>query len=85
MKNIHKIGIWVFILILIFILILSYQTWKQNITSCSCSKGKEGKTVKMGKEGMSIMNQELKDIVSKVTVIINTLNGMSNELNKLKD
>jgi archaellum component FlaC len=31
------------------------------------------------------MNQELKDIVSNITVIINTLNGMSNELNKLKD
>jgi hypothetical protein len=75
MKSIHKIAIIVFILIVVFILILSYQTWKQNASSCSCSK----------KEGMTVMNQELQEFLSHITVMINVLSGMSNELNKLRD
>jgi hypothetical protein len=75
MKNIHKIAIWIFILVVILILIFSYQTWKQNASSCSCRK----------KEGMTIINQELQEILSHITVMINVLSGMSNELNKLRD
>jgi regulator of replication initiation timing len=74
MKNIHKIGFLIFILIVSFIFILSYQSWKQNVSSCSCRK-----------EGMSVMNQQLQEVLSHITGMINVLNGMSNELNKLRD
>lgn len=67
--------LFVFLLFVIFLLILSYQTWKQNASSCSCNR----------KEGMSPMNQELQDVLSHITVMINVLSNMSNELNKLRD
>lgn len=73
--NKMRILFFVFLLVVLFIVILSYQTWKQNASSCSCNK----------KEGMTAMNQNIQDILSNITDMINVLNNISNEINKLRD
>ena len=73
--NKTRLLLFVFLLAVVLLVFLSYQTWKQDAPSCSCNK----------KEGMTVMNQQLQDIISHITVMINVLNGMVNELNKLRD
>jgi DNA repair ATPase RecN len=74
MNKIQILIILLFISFILFILFHSYQLWKQNMSSCSCRK-----------EGMTNINQELENVLSNITIIINTLSNMSNELNKLRD
>ena len=68
----NKIIVILFILSIIIILCAAYQSWKQNEKKCSC------------REGMTTKDMTT-EIMSRMTNIINTLNGMSNELNKIKD
>jgi len=73
----NKIIVILFILSIIIILCIAYQSWKQNEKKCSCSR--KGTYT----EGMTNIDMTT-EILSRMTNIINTLNGMSNELNKIK-
>jgi len=72
----NKIIVILFILSITIILCAAYQSWKQNEKKCSCRKAQV--------EGMTTKDMT-SEILARMTNNINTLNGMSNELNKIKD
>lgn len=72
----NKIIVLLCILSIIIILCIAYQSWIQNAKNCSCRKAKV--------EGMTTKDMT-SEIIARMTNIINTLNAMSNELNKIKD
>jgi hypothetical protein len=72
----NKIIVILCILSIIILLCIAYQSWKQNEKNCSCRKAQV--------EGMSTKDMT-SEILARMTNIINTLNGMSNELNKIKE
>ena len=69
-----SILILVFVLLTTFVCILSYQTWKQNLASCACKK-----------EGMTSITQDSNTVLNNITIMVNVLHSMTNELNKLRD
>ena len=72
----NKIIVILFILSIILVVCAAYQSWKQNEKNCSCRKAQV--------EGMTTKDMTT-EIIARMSNIINTLNGMSNELNKIKD
>ena len=76
----NKIIVILFILSIILVVCAAYQSWKQNEENCSCRRKDKSES----EEGMTNMDMTT-EIIARMSNIINTLNGMSNELNKIKD